>query len=206
MYDLLTRGYFVSVPDFEGPFASYGAGVQAGHSTLDSLRAVLKVVGDHGFQTTKARTALWGYSGGAVATAFAAELAGTYAPDLKINGIAHGGISPNVITSGSQTSNVTGFTGLVIASILGITSQHTAARSYINSKLKTKGPENSTYFYTATAMSGSQLISAFPNTNVVDFFTNGATDLSNQVLIDSKSIFYFKLTTMSAGRLVRTIS
>lgn len=178
----------MSVPDFEGPFASYGAGVQAGHSVLDSLRAVLSVAGNYGFQTSKARTALWGYSGGSLATAFAAELAGAYAPSLKISGVIQGGLVPNVINSGAQISNVTGFTGLVIAGILGITSQHPEARAYIDSRLKPSGTYNATWFYTATGMTGSQLISAFPNTNVVDFFRGGATDLGSPILINSKTI------------------
>ena len=41
IYELLKRGWFVNTPDYEGPLASYCAGVQAGHATLDSIRAIL---------------------------------------------------------------------------------------------------------------------------------------------------------------------
>ncbi|TVY84835.1 Trichothecene C-3 esterase [Lachnellula suecica] len=188
MYDMLTAGYFVSVPDFEGPLASYGAGVQAGHSVLDSLQAVLSVASTYGFRTTDAKSALWGYSGGALATGFAAELAEVYAPNLALSAVVHGGLVPNVIDSGAQISNTTGFAGLVIAGILGITSQHTEARAYINSRLKSAPPNNAASFYTATTMSGSQLISAFPNTDVVDFFIGGATDLGSPILLNMYEI------------------
>ena len=35
----LSKGWYVNVPDFEGPLASFTLGVQAGHATLDSIRA-----------------------------------------------------------------------------------------------------------------------------------------------------------------------
>jgi hypothetical protein len=37
----LSLGWYVNVPDFEGPLASFGLGVQAGHATIDSVRAAL---------------------------------------------------------------------------------------------------------------------------------------------------------------------
>ncbi len=70
--DSLYRGWFVSVPDYEGPTASFTAGVMAGHATIDSVRAVLAVAGAFGLRVSVARTALWGYSGGALAAEWAA--------------------------------------------------------------------------------------------------------------------------------------
>jgi hypothetical protein len=52
----LGRGWFVSVPDYEGPLASFTAGVQSGHATLDSVRAVLS--SGFGLSAT-ARYAMW---------------------------------------------------------------------------------------------------------------------------------------------------
>ena len=37
----LSRGWYVNVPDHEGPLASFSLGVQEGHATLDSVRASL---------------------------------------------------------------------------------------------------------------------------------------------------------------------
>ncbi|TVY76032.1 Trichothecene C-3 esterase [Lachnellula suecica] len=177
MYDLLTRGYWVNVPDYEGPTASYTAGVQAGHATLDSIRAVLQVADSFGLQMTNARVALWGYSGGASATEFAAELAGTYAPELKIAGVVQGGLCTNM-SSVFPRMNGQDTAGLVIASLIGITSQHIAARTFMNTQLKQSGPYNASLFYTAATMNGNQVLTAFEYTNVYDYFLNGIDDLN----------------------------
>ncbi|KAL2172925.1 hypothetical protein VTG60DRAFT_103 [Thermothelomyces hinnuleus] len=55
----LSRGWLVVVPDYEGPLASYAAGVQAGHATLDGVCAVLAVA-SVGTAGVSARVALWG--------------------------------------------------------------------------------------------------------------------------------------------------
>lgn len=61
----LGRGWYVNVPDFEGTLASFTAGVQEGHATLDSVRAALSAGLGVDF---KSRYALWGYSGGSIAS------------------------------------------------------------------------------------------------------------------------------------------
>lgn len=95
-------GWYVNVPDFEGPLASFTAGVESGHATLDSVRAVLS--SDYGL-TDGARYAMWGYSGGALATEWAAELQVQYAPELNFSGVALGGLTPNI---SSVLESVTG--------------------------------------------------------------------------------------------------
>lgn len=182
IYELLSRGWFVNVPDYEGPKASYTAGVQAGLATLDSTRAVLQVAGQWGLQANP-RVALWGYSGGALATEFAAEFAGSYAPELALAGIAHGGLVPNATDAGNKLDG-TGGTGLIIAGLIGLTSQHAEARQYLNSRLKTDGPYNATRFYTAQNMSLNEVLYAFQNENITDYFVNGLADLGNPVLVD----------------------
>jgi hypothetical protein len=37
----LGRSWHVNVPDYEGPLASFTAGLMSGHATLDSVRAAL---------------------------------------------------------------------------------------------------------------------------------------------------------------------
>lgn len=67
----LGRGWYVNIADYEGPLASFGSGVQSGHATIDSARAAL----DPRFGISpNAKYVLWGYSGGALASEFAAEL------------------------------------------------------------------------------------------------------------------------------------
>jgi hypothetical protein len=87
----LSKGYHVNVPDYEGPLAAFSAGVISGHATLDAVRAVR---GSFGLPDG-APSALWGYSGGALASEWAAELQVQYAPDLNFSGAALGGLTPN---------------------------------------------------------------------------------------------------------------
>jgi hypothetical protein len=183
IFELLKRGWFVNTPDYEGPLASYCAGVQAGHATIDSIRAIMQVSEDFGLNHTLARNAIWGYSGGAMASEYSAELAGDYAPNLKLAGIVHGGLIPNVTSAGNKmTSKDTA--GLAIAGIIGITSQQTEARKYIDSRLKDSGPFNKTLFYTAMQYSGAQVLGAFTNQNVSDYFLNGTADLDVPIMDD----------------------
>ncbi|MVU80995.1 lipase [Nocardia sp. ET3-3] len=84
----LARGWAVSVPDHEGLNGHFGAAREPGHRALDGLRAALR------FEPLgldrRTRIGLWGYSGGGLATAWAAELAASYAPELDIVGAVAG--------------------------------------------------------------------------------------------------------------------
>ena len=88
----LADGYTVIVPDTEGQRADFAAGPEYGMNTLDSIRAALSS-STVGLPDT-ARVAMLGYSGGAIATEWAAELAPAYAPDLdrRLIGAAMGGL------------------------------------------------------------------------------------------------------------------
>ncbi len=85
---MVARGYTVVTSDYEGENDEFGAGQESGYGTLDAIRAAeaqLKLPGS-------TPVALIGYSGGSIATDFAAELAPSYAPELDIVGAAFGGI------------------------------------------------------------------------------------------------------------------
>ncbi|MEC3918931.1 lipase family protein [Nocardia sp. CDC160] len=84
----LARGWAVSVPDHGGINGHFGAAREPGHRALDGLRAALRFapLGLH----PRTRIGLWGYSGGGLATAWSAELAAEYAPELDIVGAVAG--------------------------------------------------------------------------------------------------------------------
>lgn len=88
----LADGYTVIVPDTEGQEARFAAVREYGHNTLDSIRAAFNspTVG----LPSDAKVAMLGYSGGAIATEWAAELAPRYAPDVnaRLIGAAMGGV------------------------------------------------------------------------------------------------------------------
>lgn len=87
--DNVAAGYTVVMSDYEGENAAYGVGQQSGYETLDAIRAAERWLGAPEASTP---VGMLGYSGGAVATEFASELAPAYAPHLDIVGVAEGGI------------------------------------------------------------------------------------------------------------------
>ena len=86
----IAGGYTVIVPDTEGQRADFAAGPEYGMNTLDSIRAAVSA----STIPSDAKVAMLGYSGGAIATEWAAELAPKYAPDVneRLIGAAIGGV------------------------------------------------------------------------------------------------------------------
>ncbi|KAH7152761.1 secretory lipase-domain-containing protein [Dactylonectria macrodidyma] len=173
----LGLGLFVSIPDYEGPLASFTAGVISGHATLDSVRAVLSL--GLGLNTTSPKVALWGYSGGALASEWASELALAYAPELSgtIVGAALGGLTPN-ITSVLESISGTNAAGLAPSSIIGISSQYPDVQKYIFSLLKTSGPYNKTGFLAARDYTLAEAGAAYVGVDIGDYFIHGTESLT----------------------------
>ena len=90
----LSLGDVVVVPDYEGPNSLYTVGVMAGQATLDGIRAA-KAFAPAGIAAT-APIGITGYSGGALATEWAAQLQPTYAPDVHLSAVVAGGVPVNV--------------------------------------------------------------------------------------------------------------
>ena len=88
----LLAGETVVVPDTEGEEADFAAGPVYGYNTLDSLRAALSSPATG--LSSKTKIALAGYSGGAIATEWAAQEAPSYAPDINADlvGASFGGV------------------------------------------------------------------------------------------------------------------
>lgn len=92
---LNTMGWTLVYPDHEGPSSSYAAGRLAGQITLDSIRAAEQFA-PLGLDV-HTPVGMWGYSGGAIATSWAASLQPRYAPELNIVGAASGGTPADVL-------------------------------------------------------------------------------------------------------------
>ena len=84
----LAKGWAVSIPDHEGMLGAWGAPREPGYRTLDGIRAALAF--DELDLAPDTPVGLWGYSGGGLATAWAAEMAPTYAPELHLIGAVLG--------------------------------------------------------------------------------------------------------------------
>ncbi|RWA04469.1 hypothetical protein EKO27_g10637 [Xylaria grammica] len=168
--DALRCGWYVTVPDFEGPTASFGAGPQAGHAVLDNVRAALSAA-ELDDNPAATRYAMWGYSGGSIASAFAAEMQASYAPELDFAGTAIGGIVPDLTeVFRKPISNVS---SMIPAGLLGVTAQYPEARDFLVSQLKTSGPYNATGFLQALDFTAFEAIGYFGLHNISEYFTNG---------------------------------
>ncbi|KAK3385922.1 putative lipase 1 precursor [Podospora didyma] len=204
MRDLLKRGWLVAVPDYEGPGASYCAGLQAAHATLDGIRAVLASASDIGYiQKNASRVAMWGYSGGAFATGFAYEQIASYAPDLlgSVVGAVVGGPAPN-LTTVAQAMNKRDTAGLVVASIMGVTAQQPVARQYLVSRLKAEGQYNATAWLAVAKMSGVDALAAYSMQDVYEYFVGGETDVWHpivQEVIDRDAVMGVDRGKLAAG-------
>lgn len=84
----IAEGWAVSVPDHEGVNGSWGTPYEPGYRVLDGLRAALG--SEQLALSPEAPIGLWGYSGGGLASAWAAEMSGSYAPELNIVGAVLG--------------------------------------------------------------------------------------------------------------------
>jgi len=84
----LAEGWAVSVPDHEGTTGMWGAPYEPGYHVLDGVRAAINH--DPLGLTPESPVGLWGYSGGGLASAWAAEVQGAYAPELKLVGAVLG--------------------------------------------------------------------------------------------------------------------
>ena len=84
----VAEGWAVSVPDHEGRAGMWGAPYEPGYHVLDGVRAALNT--ERLDLSPSAPVGLWGYSGGGLASAWAAEMSGSYAPDLNVVGAVLG--------------------------------------------------------------------------------------------------------------------
>ncbi|MEU1985785.1 lipase family protein [Nocardia sp. NPDC019395] len=110
----LAAGYTVVVPDYEGPDLEWTIGRQSGYAALDGIRAAEQILG----LPASTPVAMSGYSGGAVPTEWAAELASHYAPELALIGAAAGGVPVHLAHNLSYVSGSAGWAGAIPAAVV----------------------------------------------------------------------------------------
>ncbi|KAI1205132.1 LIP-domain-containing protein [Annulohypoxylon truncatum] len=173
---LLAEGWLVNTPDYEGPTAAFGASVQAGHATLDSLRAVLNLARLSGLG--EIAVGMWGYSGGSIATEAAAELQVQYAPELNISGAALGGLVAD-FAADFDLFNGSAIAGDLVSVVLGVTAQYPEAGAYVKSRLV---QATAAEFLGARSMTLGQATKFFSMKDIYAYFVGGAADLQAAVL------------------------
>lgn len=113
----LSKGWFVLIPDYEGPQLSFPAAKISAFSVMNSMRAAKT------FINRDAHFAMLGYSGGAFASAWTAILQPQYAPELKIVGAAMGGTIAN-ISAMVETVDGGPYAGLVVNILNGLGNEY----------------------------------------------------------------------------------
>ncbi len=113
----LAEGWAVSVPDHEGCHGMWGAPYEPGYRILDGVRAALRC--ERLGLSPSAPVGLWGYSGGGLASAWAAELTAGYAPDLNVVGAVLGSPvgDPGSVARRLNRSFFAGLAALMIAAL-----------------------------------------------------------------------------------------
>jgi Secretory lipase len=116
----LAEGWAVSVPDHEGPNGTWGAPHEPGYRVLDGARAALS--GERLGLTPSSPVGLCGYSGGGLASAWAAEVCGEYAPELNVVGAVLGSPvgDPGNTFHRLNGSLLTGLPALMVAALVHV--------------------------------------------------------------------------------------
>ncbi|RZI83489.1 MAG: hypothetical protein EOP38_12445 [Rubrivivax sp.] len=113
----MNKGYVVTMADYEGLQSQWIVARTSGQGVLDGIRATLRFTKSGLNASTP--VGMMGYSGGGFATAWAAELAGTYAPELKIIGAAEGGLPVNPINVAKKVDG-TFWAGAYLGAVVGL--------------------------------------------------------------------------------------
>jgi hypothetical protein len=111
------QGYTVVTADYEGESLDYGAGLESGYGTLDAIKAAESYLK---LSPATTKVGLIGYSGGAIATEWASELAAKYAPGLDIVGFAEGGIPVDYAHNLNYINGSSSWSGVIPAVSLGV--------------------------------------------------------------------------------------
>lgn len=117
---LTLRGWAVAVTDYEGLGTpgdhTYTVGRAAGHAMLDAARAAIRLPEAGLGEDTP--VGVMGYSQGGQAASWAAELHGSYAPDLKVKGTATGGVPGDLMKVADFNDGSYG-SGLIFMAAIG---------------------------------------------------------------------------------------
>ncbi|CAH2355872.1 putative lipase 1 [[Candida] railenensis] len=171
----LVDGYYVLVPDHEGPKATYVAGWSAAYAVMNAIRGTFNSANVTGINED-ADVVLWGYSGGAFATGWGASVQPTYYPELNLVGSAMGGIPVNISNVAVYDMGSV-FAGLVVMAINGLKNEYPELKELMQEKM---GSEKYAKFAKADnyCLIESVLVYAFADFS--DYLDEG-----NQILYDS---------------------
>ncbi len=117
----LNKGWAVAQTDYQGlgtpGVHTYAIKDSNGRAVLDVARAAMRLSSAH--LSTSAPVVIWGYSEGGQAATAAGELQPSYAPELKLKGVAAGGVPADPVICGNYL-NGSLFMSFFMYSMLGL--------------------------------------------------------------------------------------
>jgi hypothetical protein len=134
---LLAQGWAVAVSDMEGlgtpGHHTYGVGRSQGRAVLDMARAAIRLPGSGLGPDTP--VGVMGYSQGGGSAGWAAQLAPSYAPELKLVGVAAGGVPADLLVVAEKADGGP-FVALVLIAALGLDAAYPELKleSYVNDR------------------------------------------------------------------------
>ncbi|CEH16638.1 Lipase, secreted [Ceraceosorus bombacis] len=164
----LAYGYTVTVPDFQGLNSEFIVGRTQARATLDGIRATLRhkpTIAD----PKGAKVGYIGYSGGASAAGWTAELAPEYAPEINFVAATYGGLPVNPINALRHIDG-TENAGLSLMGLLGLGNAYPEVEEYLFARANTKGKAA-----IKRLRGGSACLDAvkdYANTSLSDYFNN----------------------------------
>jgi hypothetical protein len=166
----LKAGYAVDVTDYQGyttgAIPTYTAGRSEGQAVLDIVRAARQLPGAG--LTESDPTYAWGYSQGGQAVGWAGELQSSYAPNVKLSGVAAGGVPANLREFGAFTGPSVG-SGLAVLSAIGLQS------AYPEISIGTLTPAGEGAVASALSECVVELITSLNGANFSEYTTEGKT-------------------------------
>ncbi|MFC7446918.1 lipase family protein [Rhodococcus daqingensis] len=171
----LEQNWVVSVPDLGGIENRFLTPREPGYVALDGVRAVQNFQ-QVGAVDRSTPALFWGYSGGGIATSWAAEVQPTYAPELRVAGMAIGAPVPDFATAVRQ-GNGSLVAGLVAIGLAGLAQDSPEFAALLDKMLTPAGRQMAT---AAAADCTPQNLLSFPFTD----FDSHLTVPLNQVLAD----------------------
>ncbi len=117
MENYLEAGDYVVDSDYEGEHLDWTAGYESGYDTLDAIRAAESTLS----APSSTPVGLVGYSGGSIASEWAAELAPAYAPRLNLVGVAIGGVPVDFAHNLNYINGSAGWSGIIPGTLVALT-------------------------------------------------------------------------------------
>ena len=168
----LNRGYAVLITDNPGytnnDVPSYMVGKAQGQAVLDIVTAALQIPNIS--LKSYAKVGIWGYSQGGQSAAWAGQLQSTYAPGIKLAGVAAGGVPAELFSVGRYLDGNNG-SSFLLSTCIGLNAQY-PNDILLNSRVNTDGMDA---IGRGLSMGVFEALFAFMNTPLSDFTKYGET-------------------------------